>query len=162
MHTSLRLTSLGLPGPATTSTLSHRRSLSASAITVTGMSPYYKAHATISFMEIAATLANEQAEFVSHSLLNTANKFQIHLFDLTVLTRNVKSTMSLVAAPVLLVQVLCSAISLGKRVTPGNASIAARPWLSSSYPAAPHSFTGASAPNFDWGGGGGRVTPVTH
>ena len=138
MHTSLRLTSLRLPGLATTSTLSHRRSLSASAITVTGMSPYYKVHATISFMEIAATLANEQAEFVSHSLLNTANKFQIHLFDLTVLTRNVKSTMSLVAAPVLLV--LCSAIRLGKLVTPSNVSIAARPWLSSSYPAAPHSF----------------------
>ena len=136
MHTSLRLNSLGLPGLATTSTLSHRRSLSASAITVTGMSPYYKAHATISFMEIAATLANEQAEFVSHSLLNTASKFQIHLFDLTVLTRNVKSTMSLVAAPVL----LCSPFSLGKRVIPGNASIAARPWPSSSYPAAPHSF----------------------
>ena len=140
MHTSLRLTSLGLPGLATTSTLSHRRSLSASAITVTGMSPYYKAHATISFMEIAATLANEQDEFVSHSLLNTANKFQIYLFDLTVLTRNVKSTMSLVAAPVLLVQVLCSAIRLGERVTPGNVHIAARPWLSSSYPAAPHNF----------------------
>ena len=140
MHTSLRLTSLGLPGLATTSTLSHLRSLSASDITVTGMSPYYKAHATISFMELAATLANEQAEFVSHSLLNTANKFQIYLFDLTVLTRNVKSTMSLVAAPVLLVLVLCSAIRLGKRVTPGNVSIAARPWLSSSYPAAPHNF----------------------
>ena len=74
-------------------------------------------------MEIAATLANEQAEFVSHSLLNTANKFQIHLFDLTGLTRNLKSTMSLVAAPVL----LCSPLSLGKRVTPGNVSIAARP-----------------------------------
>ena len=75
------------PRPSVTAVL-----LSANDITVTGISPYYKAHATISSMEMVATLANEQAEFVSLSLLNTAKN--PHLFDLTVLTRNVKSPLA--------------------------------------------------------------------